>query len=81
MSRNIAYTFIVVPDEGSYWIAFPDCDGCMTQAETLDEIVPMAEDALTLWLETRADLDLPLPDHRYDGETVVNEQWWQELSR
>lgn len=79
--KGITYPFIVSPDEGSYFIAFPDCEGCMTQAETLDEIVPMAEDALTLWLETRAELGIPEPRHAFDGEGTISETWWQELCR
>jgi len=37
------------PDEGGYVIEFPDLPACMTSIESLDELVPMAnEDGVSL---------------------------------
>ncbi len=58
------YPFQVVAEaEGGFTILFPDLPGCMTQAETLDEVAPMAVDARNLWIETAHDhgIDIPPP--------------------
>lgn len=74
---DLEYPFNVIADpEGGYVIEFPDLPGCMTQAETLDEIIPMAEDARRLWIESvyeRGELDVPLPSYpeEYSGKFNV----------
>jgi len=61
----LEYPFIVVPDDGSYFIKFPDLPGCMTQVEDGREIAAMAEEIRTLWIETeyedRGDIPEPTP--------------------
>lgn len=70
----LEYPFNVIADpEGGYVIVFPDLPGCVTQAETLNEIVPMAEDARALWLEAAYEqegLEIPLPSYpeEYSGK-------------
>src|SRR5262249_6079587 len=53
----------------------PDLPGCMTQAETVDEIGPMADAARRIWIETAydEDRDIPLPSYpeQYSGKFVV----------
>lgn len=39
------------PDEGGYVASFPDLPGCLTYADTLEELFLMAEDAKKTWLE------------------------------
>lgn len=39
------------PDEGGYVASFPDLPGCLTYADTLEELLLMAEDAKRTWLE------------------------------
>lgn len=73
---KLEYTFNVVADvEGGYVIAFPDLQGCMTQADSPEEIVPMAMDAKRAWLTVRYEdeLDIPLPTHpeEYSGRFVL----------
>jgi antitoxin HicB len=48
---SLEYPYIVVPDDGSYFIKFPDLPGCMTQVEDGTEIAAMAEEIRTLWIE------------------------------
>lgn len=73
----LEYPFNVIADlDGGYVIEYPDLPGCMTQAETLDEIIPMAEDARRLWIESvyeRGELEIPLPSHpeEYSGKFNV----------
>jgi antitoxin HicB len=67
----LAYPYRVLADpDGGYVAVFPDLPGCMTQAETLEEIGPMAVDARRGWIETayEAGQDIPLPSH--SGETL-----------
>jgi antitoxin HicB len=63
---NLQYPFNVYADpDGGYVVVFPDLPGCMTQADTLDELLETAEDARTGWIETEYDLghDIPLPSY------------------
>lgn len=39
------------PDDGGYVISFPDLPGCLTCADTMDEIEEMADDAKRCWFE------------------------------
>lgn len=59
-----AYPFVVhVDPAGGYVVTFPDLPGCMTQAETLAEVLAMAEEARRLWItvEFEDGTDIPLP--------------------
>lgn len=63
---RLEYPFNVLADpDGGYVIEFPDLKGCLTQADTLDEVVPMAEDARTLWIEAAYEhsIEIPLPQY------------------
>ncbi len=70
---SLKYPFNVIPDpEGGYVVVFPDLPGCMTQVETAEEILSMAEEIRTLWLETEyergADIPLPSYSEEYSGK-------------
>jgi len=70
---NLQYPFSAIADpEGGYVITFPDLPGCFTQVETAEEIVPMAEEARRLWIETEYDAgeEIPLPSYpeEYSGK-------------
>ncbi len=45
------YPAYVHPEDGSFVVTFPDCDGCQTQADSVAEVAVMAEEALVGWLE------------------------------
>lgn len=51
---SLPYKMEIVPDpyEGGFVASFPDLPGCLTYAETPQELVLMAEDAKRTWLET-----------------------------
>ena len=72
---NLEYPFTVVPDDGSFFIEFPDLKGCVTQVEDASEIGPMAEEIRTLWLETVYEQGVPIPEpaieSQYSGKFVV----------
>ncbi len=72
----LEYPFNVLADpDGGYVVVFPDLPGCMTQADTYEEIAFMAEDVRRLWIETAYDLgrDIPLPSYpeEYSGKFNV----------
>jgi antitoxin HicB len=54
------YPATVTEEDGAFVVLFPYCPGCQTQAETKDEVAPMAHEALEGWLEaTMAAGDAP----------------------
>lgn len=66
---DLQYPFNVYVDpDGGYVVVFPDLPGCMTQADTLDELLEMAEDVRTGWIETEYESghDIPLPSYPED---------------
>lgn len=70
---NLEYPFNVIADpDGGYVAIFPDLPGCMTQAEDLDDLIEMAEDARRLWieigLEDGDEIPLPSPPKTYSGK-------------
>lgn len=51
--RKLSYTIVLEPaEEGGYNVMVPALPGCVTEGETYEEALAMAEDAITLWLET-----------------------------
>jgi predicted RNase H-like HicB family nuclease len=73
---RLDYPFNVIADpDGGYVIEYPDLPGCLTQADTMDEIGPMAEEARSLWIESVYERGLPVPlpsyPEEYSGKFVV----------
>lgn len=66
---------LLADPDGGYVAVFPDLPGCLTQGETLEEAVAMAEDARVGWIETEYELghDIPLPSYpeEYSGKFNV----------
>jgi len=52
---SVFYPAIVTPDDGAYVVTFPDAPGCVTQVDTVEQVVPMATEALAGWLEATLD--------------------------
>lgn len=46
------YPAIFHQEEGSYWVEFPDLDGCHTYGESLNETMEAAQEALSAYLLT-----------------------------
>ena len=66
---------IIADPDGGYVAIFPDLPGCMTQGETLEETIEMANDARMGWLECEYDTDpndIPLPSHPIDYSGKLN---------
>jgi len=73
---RLEYPFNVIADpDGGYVIEFPDLKGCLSQADTLDEVASMAEEARSLWIEAAYEhgINIPLPSYpeEYSGKFVV----------
>ena len=63
---SLQYPLVVHADpDGGYVIVYPDLPGCLSQAETLDEIPAMAEDARTGWIETEYEEGRNIPEPSY----------------
>ena len=60
------YRAIVTPDDGAYVVTFPDAPGCVTQVDRLEDVMPMATEALAGWLEASVEAGdvVPQPSSR-----------------
>jgi len=73
---SLPYRLEIIPDtlEGGYGARYPELPGCITTAESLDEIIANAEDAKRVWLEaalaTGNDIPEPISDDltEYSGQ-------------
>jgi len=74
LAREYPFQAIASRD-GGYVIVYPDLPGCITQADTLDEIPEMADEARRLWIEAEYEdgHDIPLPSYpeEYSGKFVA----------
>lgn len=48
-------------EEDGYWVEFPDLTGCVTEGNTLEEAMAMAQEALGLWLVSQIEMGNELP--------------------
>jgi antitoxin HicB len=68
-----AYAHVVAPlseeDGGGYMITFPDLPGCMSDGDTLDEVLANGRDAFNSWISAQVDMKriIPAPT-RYSEE-------------
>lgn len=67
--------------EGGYSVVFPDLNGCITQGDTLQEAIEMAEDAALGWLlDTVEDgQELPIPSKLEDVKLEKNRKGFINL--
>lgn len=71
---SLPYRLEIVPDpdEGGYAARYPELPGCITCADTMDELVANAEDAKRVWLEAAQEEGLaiaePARDEDYSGQ-------------
>ena len=50
---SLKYSILIYPeDQGGYTALIPNLPGCITQGETLEEVVINIEEARELWIET-----------------------------
>ncbi len=76
---KLPYTIEVIRDEGDgfsgYFARVVELPGCMTQADTFEELGEMIEDAMRGWitvaLEDGQDIPEPRPVESYSGKFIV----------
>lgn len=56
-----AYPAIVHAEDGTYWVEFPDLEGCFSDGETLADAISNASDALGGYLCSLSDRDIDAP--------------------
>lgn len=54
------------PDEGGYMAVFPELPGCLTYAETLEELRLLAEDAKRTWLTAALEDGVPIEEPKQE---------------
>ncbi len=60
--KEVTYILRIEPaDEGGFVAYFPALPGCHTQGETFEEVVRMAKDALSVYLECLLAYGDPIP--------------------
>jgi antitoxin HicB len=66
---TLKYPISIYPeDAGGYTAMIPDLPGCMTQGETLEEVVINIDEARQLWIETvyfSNKKDIPRPSRKF----------------
>ncbi len=62
LSLSYPYQLIRDPDQGGFFACHPDLDGCAAQGETAEEAVAQLDAARELWIETRLEDGLPVPE-------------------
>lgn len=62
LSLNYPYELIRDTEEGGFFVTHPDLDGCAAQGETVEEAVENLDVARELWIETRLEDGLPVPE-------------------
>jgi predicted RNase H-like HicB family nuclease len=73
---NASYPYIVYPaEEGGYVGEIEELPGCMTQAETLEELSERIENARRAWIQMAYEngMEIPLPrlEQEYSGKFVI----------
>lgn len=75
----LPYTVEVHKDDSDGEIAYiarvVELPGCLTQADTIEELEEMVQDAMRAWIESASEDDAPVPEPRqaeeYSGKFVV----------
>lgn len=72
---RLPYRVVIYPSpEGGYVAEVPDLPGCLTQGETIEELMEMVEDAKRCWIADALERgeEVPKPvDESYSGRILV----------
>lgn len=59
----LPYPIEVIQEDESTWFArIPDLPGCITEADTAEEVMAMIRDAQTVWIESSLELGRHIPE-------------------
>ncbi len=69
---SLPYRLEIVPDtvEGGYGARYPELPGCITCADSLEEVVMNAEDAKRAWLEAALKDKVEIPEPEQDDSAL-----------
>ena len=61
---NLSYRLEIIPDleEGGYVGFFPELKGCITCADTLEELIVNLMDAKHAWVESMLEMNMEIPE-------------------
>ena len=59
---SLPYTIEVIPDDGAWFASIKELEGCMTEVDSWEDVLPAIEDAKRLWLEVSLEHDDPIPE-------------------
>lgn len=77
----IKYPGLIHNDPDGLWIEFPDLDGCVTQGDSMEELIAMAEDALSLHLEDYLENERQLPAVSHlQGDNIIYIEPYPEIA-
>lgn len=64
MGKKREYTIVLIPEpeEGGYSVIVPSLPGCVTQGETVEEAIAMAQDAIAGWIAVAEKHGEPVPE-------------------
>jgi len=67
------YNFKIYKDKNGYWAECIELKGCVTQAESYDELLKNMEEALNLYLDEPADSKIlfPIPKNNIDKKNII----------
>ncbi len=76
---KLPYTIEIVPyKDGGYFGRIKELEGCMTEGDTLEEVLELLEDAKKAWLEIALEdsIEIPLPESmreekEYSGKILL----------
>lgn len=73
---SLPYTLLVRQNEdGSFFAEIEELRGCMTEADTLSELMTMIKDAQRAWISTAIARRIPIPEPRekeeFSGRFVI----------
>lgn len=71
MRRRYTIVLIPEPEEGGYSVLIPALPGCVTQGETVEECIAMAQDAIAGWIEVAKKHGEPVPEEQEHPQTIV----------
>lgn len=68
----ISYPARFTEDDDGWCVEFPDLEGCLTQGENLEEAKWMAQDALSLYLESLDSRKIYIPEpSNIQGDDII----------
>ena len=75
---KLPYTIEIIPyKDGGYFARIKELEGCMTEGDTLEEVLELLEDARKAWLEVALEdgLEVPLPESMREEKDYIHDKY------